>query len=196
MYRGASKLTPSEREVLVLLSTYGEGSWSDLLSFFSGSTASLARALSGLEKKGLIKRIELPRKRIYYEVTEQGKQLVEETEKDRSLMIRMLREASRRLIIKDLAEDAGKLLKEGKPEEAEKIILQAFGGLFFTAFVTAYRLGKSDEETLGRRLREAIRALQPAVWTASWVLLALAEKYPDIFENIADKYFIFLGEKQ
>jgi DNA-binding MarR family transcriptional regulator len=184
----STKLTPSEREVLALLATYGQGSWRDLLAFFAGSRASLARSLSELEKKGLIKKIELPRKRIYYEVTEQGKQVVEETEKGRSLTIRILREAFRQFIIRNLTEDAGKLLKKGKAEEAEKVILQAFGGLFFTAFIAAHRLSKNDEKTMERRLREVIRVLQPAVWTASWVLFDLAKKYPDIFEKIADKY--------
>jgi len=184
----STKLTPSEREVLALLATYGEGSWRDLLAFFSGSRASLARALSGLEKKGLIKRIELPRKRIYYEVTEQGKQLIENTEKGRSAIIRILREAFKLLILRNLAEDVGKLLKEGRAEEAEEAMLRAFGKLFATAFISAYLFSKNNEEIMERRLREVIRALQPAVWTASWMLFDLAKKYPDIFEKIADKY--------
>jgi DNA-binding MarR family transcriptional regulator len=191
----STKLTPSEREVLALLATYGRGSWRDLQAFFSGSRSSLARALSELEKKGLVKRVELPRRKIFYEVTEQGKQIAEEVEQGRAAAIRVLREAFRSLVIRGLVEGAGRLLGEGKVEEAEEAVHRALGGLLLTAFAVAFRLSGEEEEAFERRLREVQRTLQPVLWTTWWVLRDLAEEHPEAFKRIAGKYLEQLLEE-
>jgi len=182
-----TKLTPSESEVLALLATYERGSWRDLLAFYPRSKASLARALNELEKKGLIKKIELPRRRTLYEITEQGKRVLEETEKGKVETIRSIREVFRSYVLYDLIEGVGKLVKEGKAAEAEQATIQALGELLLSAFAIAYRWSKGEEAAFERRLRDVQRSFQPVIWTAWWTLFDLAKKHPEVFEQTIDK---------
>jgi DNA-binding PadR family transcriptional regulator len=183
----STKLTPSEREVLALLATYERGSWRDLLAFFPGSRASLARALAELEKKGLAKKLELPRRRILYEITEQGKRVLEETERGKVEVIRSIREVFRTYVLYDLVEGVGKLAKEGKAAEAEQTLIHALGELLLSAFAIAYRWSKGEEAAFERRLRDVQRSFQPVIWTAWWTLYDLAKERPEVFEEIIDK---------
>jgi DNA-binding MarR family transcriptional regulator len=183
----STKLTPSEREVLALLATYERGSWRDLLAFFPGSRASLARALAELERKGLVKKLELPRRRILYEVTEQGKRVLEETEKGKVETIRSIREVFRTYVLHDLVEGVGKLAEEGKAAEAEQALIRTLGELLLSAFAIAYRWSRGEEAAFERRLRDIQRSFQPVIWTAWWTLYDLAKERPEVFEGIIDK---------
>jgi len=180
-------LTPSGREVLALLAAYGRGSWRDLLEFFPRSKASLARALAELEKKGFIKKIELPRRRIFYEITEQGEKVLEEVERGKVEVIHAIREVFRAFVLHGLIEGAGELAKEGKIEEAERVVQHALGELLFAAFAITYRWSKGEEAVFERRLREVQRSLQPVIWTAWWALYDLTKKQPEVFNRLVEK---------
>jgi len=184
----STNLTPSEREVLALLAAFEQASWSELLDFFPGSKASLARALAELEKKGYIQKIELPRtrarRRIIYELTEQGKKVLEEGKEEVVLAIRGITGV---LVIRGIIFLASRLARAGKAEKAEQAIRYALGELLLSAFTIAYRWSKGVETDFEKRLREVQRLLQPVIWTAWWALYDFSKRHPDVFNQIMEK---------
>lgn len=187
MSNSECKLTPSEKEVLALLSEYGKGTWSDLLTFFSREEKSLARALNKLQQKGYIEKVVHSRRQVFYQLTEKGKEALEKLfacEKTANFFL--LREAIRRSILKDLIENGEKLLSEGKEAEAEKEINSALANIILIPFIYALK-ESSNEEEFGRQLKESIKISYPIFWTTGWVLYRLANEHPDFFEKLSKK---------
>ena len=187
MSNSECKLTPSEKEVLALLSEYGKGTWSDLLTFFSREEKSLARALNKLQQKGYIEKVVLSRRQVFYQLTEKGKEALEKLfAREKTANFFLLREAIRRSILKDLIENGEKLLSEGKEAEAEKEIYSALANIILIPFIYALK-ESSNEEEFGRQLKESIKISYPIFWTTGWVLYRLANEHPDFFEKLSKK---------
>jgi len=187
MRNSECKLTPSEKEVLALLSEYGKGTWSDLLTFFSREEKSLARALNKLQQKGYIEKVVHSRRQVFYKLTEKGKEALEKLfAREKTANFFLLREAIRRSILKDLIENGEKLLSEGKEAEAEKEIYSALANIILIPFIYALK-ESSNEEEFGRQLKESIKISYPIFWTTGWVLYRLANEHPEFFEKLSKK---------
>lgn len=187
MSNSECKLTPSEKEVLALLSEYGRGTWSDLLTFFSREEKSLARALNKLQQKGYIEKVVHSRRQVFYQLTEKGKEALEKLfAREKTANFFLLREAIRRSVLKDLIENGEKLLSEGKEAEAEKEINSALANIILIPFIYALK-ESSNEEEFGRQLKESIKISYPIFWTTGWVLYQLANEHPDFFEKLSKK---------
>jgi DNA-binding MarR family transcriptional regulator len=187
MSNSECKLTPSEKEVLALLSEYGKGTWSDLLTFFSREEKSLARALNKLQQKGYIEKVVHSRRQVFYQLTEKGKEALEKLfAREKTANFFLLREAIRRSILKDLIENGEKLLSEGKEAEAEKEINSALAKIILIPFIYALK-ESSNEEEFGRQLKESIKISYPIFWTTGWVLYQLANEHPEFFEKLSKK---------
>jgi len=187
MSNSECKLTPSEKEVLALLSEYGKGTWSDLLTFFSREEKSLARALNKLQQKGYIEKVVRSRRQVFYQLTEKGKEALEKLfAREKTANFFLLREAIRRSVLKDLIENGEKLLSEGKEAEAEKEINSALANIILIPFIHALK-ESSNEEEFGRQLKESIKISYPIFWTTGWVLYQLANEHPEFFEKLSKK---------
>jgi MarR family. len=157
MSNSECKLTPSEKEVLALLSEYGKSTWSDLLTFFSREEKSLARALNKLQQKGYIEKVVHSRRQVFYKLTEKGKEALDKLfAREKTANFFLLREAIRRSVLKDLIENGEKLLSKGKEAEAEKEINSALANIILIPFIYALK-ESSNEEEFGRQLKESIK---------------------------------------
>jgi DNA-binding MarR family transcriptional regulator len=187
MSNSECKLTPSEKEVLALLSEYGKSTWSDLLTFFSREEKSLARALNKLQQKGYIEKVVHSRRQVFYKLTEKGKEALDKLfAREKTANFFLLREAIRRSVLKDLIENGEKLLSKGKEAEAEKEINSALANIILIPFIYALK-ESSNEEEFGRQLKESIKISYPIFWTTGWVLYQLANEHPEFFEKLSKK---------
>jgi DNA-binding MarR family transcriptional regulator len=187
MSNSECKLTPSEKEVLALLSEYGKATWSDLLTFFSREEKSLARALNKLQQKGYIEKVVRSRRQVFYQLTEKGKEALDKLFAcEKTATFFLLREAIRQSVLRDLIENGEKFLSEGKEAEAEKEIYSALANIILIPFIYALK-ESSNEEEFGRQLKESIKISYPILWTAGWVLYQLANEHPEFFEKLSKK---------
>jgi DNA-binding MarR family transcriptional regulator len=166
---------------------YGRGTWSDLLIFFPREEKSLARALARLQEKGYVKRIELPRRRVFYELTEEGRKAFEElVGREKAAFFHFMREALRGSVLEGIIEKGGKLLREGRQTDAERVISSALAELALIPFIFAFSESGNEEE-FRRKLKEYLKTSYPVLWTAGWALYQIASENPQFFEKLGKK---------
>lgn len=183
------KLTPSEEEILLLLSEYGRGTWGDLKVFFPRSERSLSRALASLEEKGLVRKIALPgrARKIYYELSEKGEKVIDLLiEDEKKMFLHGLQELLRQSVIVSISFKAKEHLSRNESKKAEEIIRTAFAeiSLYPILFAIYHSENSKDFE---EKLRKYLKLVQPVVWTAAWALLDISKKYKQFFKDMYKK---------